>query len=89
MKETPPLSFQDEQNFLCDGYILVRRVFDVEFGKQYCDLTWQCLGEDPERPSPAFRRKPQLEQVIASGPIDYLITLWLLAAVDQLVDTGR
>jgi Phytanoyl-CoA dioxygenase (PhyH) len=89
MNELTPISFQDEANFLRDGYVVVRGVFGDDVAQKYCNLTWQYLNEDPENLSSAFLKHPQLEQVIETGPIAGLITPRLTAAVDQLVGKGR
>ncbi len=89
MNELLPISFQDEANFLRDGYVVVREVFSPDIAQKYCKLTWQYLNEDPVNPSFSFLQNPQLEQVIETGPIAGLITPRLTAAVDQLVGKGR
>jgi len=79
----------EREQFVVDGFIIVREVFDEEVARQLVDLVWERLGEDPLAPSESFRRRPQLEDVIESGPIDALLAPKLCAIVDELVGEGR
>lgn len=83
------ISVDQQRNFIDDGYVIIRNVFDPEIGAEFADRTWKALGEDPSALSQDFLDNPQLEDVIEEGSIDRLITPRLCRAVDELLGAGR
>ena len=45
------ISDEQVQQFLTDGYVIIKNAFSREVAKKYTDLAWERLGYDPNDPS--------------------------------------
>lgn len=77
------------EDFVRDGFVMVREVFAPETAARLLPAVWDRLAEDRDDPCTWRQKGVQIEEVIEEGPVDLLFTERFRSSVDDLVGEGR
>ena len=89
--KTPLQVFTESEieQFLTDGYVMLRGAFPREAAKSVRDELWKMTGLDPNDPNTWTKGQVHLQKVLHGPLAEPVFTPRLLAAFDDLMGVGR
>lgn len=83
------LTEKDIQQFIEQGYILVREAFPRELAERVIPTVWAELGVNSDDPPPWTNRMIMLKKVLKQHPFPQIHTRRYIGAIDDLCGSGR
>ena len=77
------------QQFVTDGYVILRGGFSAEIAEKGRDHVCAHAGVDPDDPSSWSRDFIHIQDTFSDGPFAEILNDRILGAVDELAGTGR